>query len=89
MVLERHPAGSRQVGIGVFGCELFCGAGDDESLVKQVLDGAALGSSVTKGVPRRNQFGVVFVELIVEPPERSPPLERLASPQCWGERSRS
>ncbi len=46
----------------------------DESLVKQPLDGTALGSNVAQGVPRRNQFGVVFIDLVLEAPECSPSL---------------
>jgi hypothetical protein len=56
----------------------------DESLVKQPPDGPALGSNITQGVPRRNQFGVVFMELVLKSPERPPPLQRLgqASASC-------
>ena len=42
----------------------------DESLVEQPLDGSALGSNVTQGVPRRNQLGVVFIDLGLESSER-------------------
>ena len=68
---------SRGAGIWVVGRELLGGAVVDESLVKQPLDGPALGSNITQGMPRRNQFGVVFIELVLESSERSPPLQRL------------
>ncbi len=59
------------------GRELLRGAVVDESLVQQPLDGPTLGSNITQGVPRRNQFGVVFIDLVLESSERSPPLQRL------------
>ncbi len=59
------------------GRELLRGAVVDESLVEQPLDGPALGSNITQGVPRRNQFGVVFMDLVLESSERSSPLQRL------------
>ena len=66
---------SREAGIWVVGRELLRGARVDESLVKQPLDGPALGSNITQGVPRRDQFGVVLIDLVLESPERSPPLQ--------------
>ncbi len=48
----------------------------DEPVVAQPLDGSALGSNITQGVPRRDQFEVVLIELIVESSERS------SSSQC-------
>ena len=55
--------------------ELLRGAVVDESLVEQPLDGPALGSCITQGVPRRNQFGVVFIDLVLESSEGSSPLQ--------------
>lgn len=49
----------------MIGRELVRGAVVDESLLKQPLDGPALGSNITQGLPRRNQFGVVLVELVL------------------------
>jgi hypothetical protein len=68
--------GLGEAGIRVVGSEPVRGAIIDESLVQQPLDGSALGSSVTKGVPRRNQFGVVVVDLLLESSERSRSLQR-------------
>ena len=50
--------------------ELLRGVLVDELLVQQPLDGSALGSNVTQGVPRRNQLGVVFIDLGLESSER-------------------
>lgn len=49
--------------------ELLCGAVVDESLVKEPLDGPALGSRITKGMPRRNQVRVAFIDLALESSE--------------------
>ena len=57
--------------------ELLRGGVVDESLVKQPLDGPALASNIAQGMPRRDQFGVVFMDLVLESSERSPPLQRL------------
>ena len=57
---------SREGGVWVVGRELLRGRGVDESLVKQPLDGPPLSSSITQGVPRRNQVGVVFMDLVLE-----------------------
>jgi hypothetical protein len=57
----------------VVGRELLRRAVVDESLVKQPLDGPALGSRIAQGVPRRNQFGVVFIERVLESLERARP----------------
>jgi hypothetical protein len=59
------------------GRKLLRGAFVDESLVKQPLDSTALGSGVTQGVPRRNQLGMTFIDLVLESAERSPTLQRL------------
>ena len=48
------------------GRELLRDAVVDESLVKQPLDGPALGSNITQGMPRRNQFRVMFMDLVLE-----------------------
>jgi hypothetical protein len=61
----------------VVGRELSRGAAMDEPLVEQPLDGPALGSNITQGVPRRNQLGLAFIDLVLESSERSPPLQRL------------
>ena len=66
---------SREGRIWVVGRELLCGCCVDESLVKQPLDGPALSSSITQGVPRRNQVGVVFIDLVLESSERSSPVQ--------------
>jgi len=57
-------------GIRVRDGELLRGVLVDELLVQQPLDGSALGSNVTQGVPRRNQLGVVFIDLGLESSER-------------------
>jgi hypothetical protein len=41
----------------------------DESLVQQPLDGPALGSNITPGVPRLDQFRLMFIELDLEASE--------------------
>jgi hypothetical protein len=76
-LLGRPQAGwlPREAGIWVVGRELLRRAVVDESVVKQPLDGSALGSSIAQGVPRRDQFGVVFIEFVLESSERSPPLQ--------------
>ena len=51
-----------EAGIRVVGSEPVRGAVVDESFVQQPLDGSALGSNITKGVPRRDEFGLVFIE---------------------------
>lgn len=56
--------------------ELLCGAVVDESLVKEPLDGPTLGSRIAKGMPRRNQARVAFIDLVLESSEYSPPLQR-------------
>ena len=66
---------SREGRIWVVGRELLCGCCVDESLVKQPLDGPLLSSSITQGVPRRNQVGVVFIDLVLESSERSSPVQ--------------
>lgn len=68
---------SREGRIWVVGRELLRGGVVDESLVKQPLDGPPLGSNVTQGVPRRDQVGVVFIDLVLESSEHSSPLQRL------------
>jgi len=55
---------SREAGIWMVGRELVGGSVVDKSLFKQPLDGPALGSNVTQGVPRRNQVGLVFINLV-------------------------
>jgi hypothetical protein len=72
-----------QLGI-ILGVPVLRGVVVDESFLKQPLDGPALGSNITQGVPRRNQFGVVLVELVLESAEGSSPLQRLgqASAGC-------
>jgi hypothetical protein len=35
----------------------------DESLVKQPLDGPALGSNITQGIPRRYQLRMALMDL--------------------------
>jgi hypothetical protein len=69
---------SREAGIWVVGHELLRSAFVDESLVEQPLDGPALGSNITQGVPRRNQLGVSLIDLVLESSKRSPPLQRLS-----------
>ena len=64
------------------GRELLRGVLVDESLVQEPLDGAALGSRITEGVPRRDQLGEALVELVLEPTERSPPLQRAGQPSA-------
>lgn len=63
--------------IWVIGHELSRCAVVDESLVKEPLDGPTLGSDIAQRVPRRDQIWMVFVELVLEPPERSSSLQRL------------
>ena len=65
---------SREGGIWVVCRELSSGAVLDESLVQQPLDSPPLGSSITQGMPSRDQFGVVFIDLVLEAPECSLPL---------------
>lgn len=67
---------SREGGIWVVGREPLRGAVVDEPLVEQPLDGPALGSNITQGMPCRNQVGVVFIQLVLESPERSPSIQR-------------
>jgi hypothetical protein len=43
----------------------------DERVVDQPLDGAAVGSGRVEGVPGRQQVGVVLVQAIFEPAERT------------------
>lgn len=57
------------------GRELLRRAVVDESLVKQPIDGPALRSNITQGMPRRNQFGVVLIEIVLEASECSSPLQ--------------
>ena len=60
------------------GHELLRSAVVDEFLVKQPLDRPTLSPNITQRMPCRNQFGVVFIDLILESSERSPTLQRLA-----------
>ena len=53
--------------------EFFCGTIVDEFLVEKALHGPALSPDITQGMPRRDQFGVVLVELVLESPERPRP----------------
>ena len=75
---------SGDAGIWVVGRELFSGVVFDEPSLPQPLDGPALGSDITQGVPRRDQFGVVFIDLALEPSERCLPLQRLAQSSASG-----
>ena len=54
--------------------ELSSGVVLDEFLIQQHLHSPPLGSSITQGVPSRDQFGVVFIDLVFEIKERSFPL---------------
>jgi hypothetical protein len=62
----------------MIGHELLCGAVVDESPVEQPLDRPTLGSDIAQRVPRRDQIRMVFVELVLESPERSSSLQRLS-----------
>lgn len=64
-----------QVGLGVLGRELLGGVLVYETLVEEPIDGAALGSHVTEGVPRRDQLGKAVMEPVLEPANCSSPLE--------------
>ena len=56
-----------------------CAAGClDESLVHQPLDSPDSGPGVTHPLPGRDQVGLMVVQLVLEPPERSLPLQRRA-----------
>ena len=55
-----------RVVVGVF----LGGLGGNELLVDEPLDGSSSGSSLAKGMPGRDQFGVV-VDLVLESPERA------------------
>ncbi|MEV6272973.1 hypothetical protein AB0L64_37795 [Kribbella sp. NPDC051936] len=68
----RHPGGRvRQVGLGVVGDEIADCVVAGKPFVQQPLDGSALGSHVTKGVPDRHQLGVFLVQLVLESAEGS------------------
>ena len=47
----------------------------NESLVEQPLDGSALRSNTAKAVPRRDQFGMVFIEFVLESSKGAAPLQ--------------
>ena len=64
--------------------EPFSGVFVDESLVHQPLDGPKPGPGITQGLPRRAHFRVEFVDLVLEAPERSFPLQRLAQSSASG-----
>ena len=66
------------------GLELSRDAVVDASIVHEPLDGPALGTNITHRVPRRNQFGVVLIDLILEVSECSPPLQRLCQLPAGG-----
>ncbi len=66
---------SGQIGIWVNCRELLGGAAVDEFLVQEPFDGTSLGSNVMPGMPSRDQFGMVLVELVLEPSECSLPLK--------------
>ncbi len=55
------------------GLELSRHAVVDESIVREPLDGPALGTNITHRVPRRNQCRVVLIDLILEVSECSRP----------------
>jgi len=67
---------SGETGLWVVGRELLSGVLVDEALIQKPIDGAVLGSKVTEGVPRRDQLGMVLIELVLEPAKRSRPLKR-------------
>ncbi|MGH3431723.1 MAG: hypothetical protein ACRDQB_02690 [Thermocrispum sp.] len=69
------------------GRELLRGAVVDESVVKQPLDSPALGSNITQGAPRRNQIGVVLIELVLESSERHLARSRVDQPSVLVVRS--
>jgi len=55
----------------VAGQEAVCGLIVDERIVGQPLDRTAGGTGIEEGVPRRQQAGMLLVELIFEPAEGS------------------
>jgi hypothetical protein len=69
--------GLREIRVGVVDRELFCGALIDELLVQQPFDGPALGSSITKSVPRRDQLGRLLIDPALEASEHSAPQQGL------------
>ena len=48
----------------------------DELMVRQPVDGAALGANVTRRVPVRDEIGEALVDLVLEPAEGSSPVKR-------------
>ena len=83
-VLSSGGLASGDAGVWVVVRELLSGVVFDESSLPQPLDGPALGSGITHGVPRRNQFGVMFIDLALEPSERCLTLQRLAQSSASG-----
>ena len=75
---------SREAWIWVVGRDLMRGAVVDKSLITQPLDSPALGSNIPQGVPRRDQFGMVFIDLLFAACERPPPLPRLSQTSAGG-----
>lgn len=69
------PASSRDVGIWMFARALLCRLEVNESLVKEPVHGSAPGSNITQGVPRRDQVGVMFIDLVLESSKGSPRLK--------------
>ena len=63
-------------------CELLGRAVIDELLVQQPVNGALVGSSIPEGVPRRDEVGMMVIDLGLEASERFSPLKRVlqASP---------
>ena len=63
-----------QTGLWVVVRELLSGVLVDEALVQKPIDGAALGSDVPEGVPRRDQLGLPAPEApwpgVVQPHRR-------------------
>lgn len=55
--------------------KLLGGTVVNQVLVQEPLDGASLGSHITQGMPCRDQLGMVLVQLVPEPSERSPSLQ--------------
>lgn len=76
------PEGSGQVWIWVAGQEAVGGLIVDERVVGQPLDRAAGGTGVEEGVPRREQAGMLLVEMIFEPSMLVSAVQNTISPVC-------
>src|SRR5262249_51562156 len=80
LMTPRRPQGSGQVRIWVAGQEAAGSVVVDQQVIGEPLNSTALGADVAEGVPRRHQFWILLVELVLEMAEGSFALDGQCQP---------